>query len=50
MDESVYPAEPRFREEVEAAADPWGTPPVIEELKARGARARAVEPVPARGA
>src|ERR687894_2171167 len=39
MDECVYPAEPRFREEVEAAADPWGTPPVIEELKAQ-ARAR----------
>jgi acyl-CoA dehydrogenase len=35
MDEAVYPAEPRFREEVETAADPWGTPPVIEELKAR---------------
>src|SRR5215211_4288034 len=39
MDESVYPAESRFREEVEASADPWGTPPVIEELKAQaGAR------------
>ena len=33
MDECVYPAEPRFREEVERADDPWGTPPVIEELK-----------------
>src|SRR3954467_2502446 len=33
MDECVYPAEPRMREEVERAADPWGTPPVIEELK-----------------
>src|SRR5919106_2279964 len=32
MDECVYPAEPLFREEVEAS-DPWGTPPVIEELK-----------------
>src|ERR671914_428756 len=39
MDEWVDPAELRFREEVEAAADPWGTPPVIEELKAQ-ARAR----------
>src|SRR5919106_3819862 len=38
MDECVYPAEPLFREEVEAS-DPWGTPPVIEELKAQ-ARAR----------
>ena len=47
MDECVYPAEPRFREEVERAEEPWGTPPVIEELKVAGARARAVEPVPA---
>src|SRR5918995_1671855 len=39
MDEWVYPAEPRFREEVAASAGPWDTPPVIEELKAR-ARAR----------
>jgi acyl-CoA dehydrogenase len=35
MDECVYPAEPRFREEVERAGDRWGTPPVIEELKAQ---------------
>ena len=35
MDECVYPAEPRFREEVEQADDRWGTPPVIEELKAQ---------------
>ena len=35
MDECVYPAEPRFREEVERSADRWGTPPVIEELKAQ---------------
>jgi acyl-CoA dehydrogenase len=35
MDECVYPAEGRFREEVEQADDRWGTPPVIEELKAR---------------
>src|SRR5829696_1330200 len=39
MDEWVYPAEARFRDEVQASADPWGTPPVIEELKAQ-ARAR----------
>src|SRR3954452_17011016 len=39
MDECVYPAEARFREEVERAAEPWGTPPVIEELK-REARER----------
>jgi acyl-CoA dehydrogenase len=38
MDECVYPAEPRFREEVHRAENPWATPPVIEELKveARG--------------
>ena len=33
MDECVYPAEEVFREQVHAAADPWATPPVIEELK-----------------
>ena len=35
MDECVYPAEPRFREEVARSEEPWGTPPVIEELKAQ---------------
>ena len=35
MDERVYPAESRFRDEVQQSADPWGTPPVIEELKAQ---------------
>jgi acyl-CoA dehydrogenase len=35
MDEHVYPAEERFRAEVAQAADPWGTPPLIEELKAQ---------------
>src|SRR6478609_3208996 len=39
MDELVYPAEERFREQVAQAADPWATPPVIEELKVQ-ARAR----------
>jgi acyl-CoA dehydrogenase len=39
MDELVYPAEERFREEIAGAADPWATPPVIEELK-REARER----------
>ena len=38
MDECVYPAEPRFREEAESLDDRWGTPPVIEELKAEGRR------------
>ena len=38
MDECVYPAEQRFRDEVEHADDRWATPPVIEELKARGPR------------
>ena len=34
MDECVYPSEEAFREQVHSAADPWATPPVIEELKA----------------
>jgi len=34
MDELVYPAEPRFREEVAGAGDRWQTPPVVAELKA----------------
>ena len=38
MDECVYPAEPRFREETESADDRWGTPPVIEELKLEARR------------
>jgi acyl-CoA dehydrogenase len=33
MEECVYPAEPRFREEVDGSENPWRTPPVIEELK-----------------
>src|SRR6476660_2355270 len=35
MDECIYPAEQRFREELEQADDRWGTPPVIEALKAQ---------------
>jgi acyl-CoA dehydrogenase len=35
MDECVYPAEARFRAEVASAGDPWGIPPVLEELKAQ---------------
>ena len=38
MDDCVYPAEARFREEAHAAADPWSTPPVMEELKAEARR------------
>ena len=38
MDECVYPAEPRFRDEAASAANPWGTPPVLEELKAEARR------------
>jgi len=34
MDECVYPAEARFQAEVESAENPWGTPAVLEELKA----------------
>ena len=33
MEEFVYPAEPLFREQVEAAENRWATPPIIEELK-----------------
>jgi acyl-CoA dehydrogenase len=33
MDDCVYPAEARFREEAGTGADPWGMPPVLEELK-----------------
>jgi acyl-CoA dehydrogenase len=39
MDEFVYPAEPVFRDQVEAAENRWDTPPIIEELKAE-ARSR----------
>jgi acyl-CoA dehydrogenase len=39
MDEFVYPAEAVFREQVQSAANPWDTPPIIEELKAE-ARSR----------
>ena len=28
MDECIYPNEQRFRDEVAAAENPWGTPPV----------------------
>ena len=38
MEECVYPAEPRFREEADDRDDRWGTPPVIEELKAEARR------------
>jgi acyl-CoA dehydrogenase len=38
MDECVYPAEPRFREEAHSVDNPWATPPVIEELKAEARR------------
>ena len=34
MDECVYPAEETFRHQVHSAANPWDTPPVLEELKA----------------
>jgi len=39
MDEEVYPAEPVFVSQVAALEDPWGRPPVMEELK-RSARDR----------
>ena len=39
MDEHVYPAEAVLEEQVAGSADPWDTPPVLEELK-RAARER----------
>ena len=52
MDEHVYPAEPVFDEQRDAAerAAVWSPPPVVEELKAKARRAGAVEPLPARRA
>jgi acyl-CoA dehydrogenase len=38
MDECVYPAEARFREEAASGPSPWDTPFVIEELKAEARR------------
>jgi acyl-CoA dehydrogenase len=38
MDELVLPAEPVHARQVAEAADPWSTPPVIEELKAEARR------------
>ncbi len=38
MDECIYPAEPLFRAQAHALDDPWGTPAVIEELKAEARR------------
>ena len=38
MEECVYPAEPRFRREAHDGDDPWGTPPIIEELKTEARR------------
>jgi acyl-CoA dehydrogenase len=34
MHERVYPAEPVWREQLEAQENPWATPPVMEDLKA----------------
>jgi acyl-CoA dehydrogenase len=38
MDEHVYPAERILDEQLAAADDPWGTPPIIEELKTEARR------------
>ncbi|WP_030907779.1 acyl-CoA dehydrogenase family protein [Streptomyces sp. NRRL F-5126] len=35
MDEHVYPAEPVLREQSEALTDPWRTPRIIHDLKAK---------------
>ena len=39
MDDFVYPAEQTFREQAHSAENPWGTPPIVEQLKAE-ARSR----------
>jgi acyl-CoA dehydrogenase len=38
MDEHVYPAEPVFAEQVEAAGDPWTRVPIVEQLKTEARR------------
>jgi acyl-CoA dehydrogenase len=39
MDDEIYPAEPVFAEQVAKLDDPWGKPPILDDLKAK-ARAR----------
>ncbi len=36
MDECIYPNEKTYHDQLEASADRWQTPPVMEELKAEG--------------
>ena len=48
MEAEIYPAEKIFERQMAEASDRWQVPPIMEELKAQGARRRAVEPVPAR--
>ncbi len=38
MRECVYPAEPVFATQADAAEDPWARPPIVEELKAEARR------------
>ena len=38
MDECVYPAEPRFRDEAASLENRWSIPPVLEELKLEARR------------
>jgi len=38
MDEHIYPAEPVYEEQMEAAGDPYFHPPIVEELKAEARR------------
>ena len=35
LDEVIYPAEPTFRDQVlaQASTNPWGRPPIMQELK-----------------
>ena len=39
MDEVVYPNEKTYHDQVEAAADRWQNPPIMEEMKAKGRQA-----------
>ena len=46
--ERVDPAYPVYRDQVAASGDPHFHPPIMEELKTRGTRTRALEPLPPR--
>ena len=46
MNEHVYPAEKVYERQMRDSGEPHFQPPILEELKERGAPARALEPVP----